>query len=52
MREQFPPTTPAADIALGCALTVVFHIIAIVLALGHRSYEFVVGHREHPDRFS
>ena len=34
MCEQFPPTTPAADVALGCGLTVVFHMIAIVVMLG------------------
>ena len=31
MREQFPKTTPAGDIAIGCVLTVVFHVIFIVL---------------------
>jgi len=34
MRDQLPPTTPAGDIATGCVLTVVFHIVAIVVAFG------------------
>jgi len=34
MRSQLPPTTPAGDIATGCVLTIVFHIIVIVAVFG------------------
>jgi hypothetical protein len=34
MRSQLPPTTPVGDIATGCVLTVVFHVIFIVVVFG------------------
>jgi|SRR5882724_868777 len=33
MRNQFPPTTPTADIATGCVLTAVLHVIVIVVVV-------------------
>jgi hypothetical protein len=33
MRDQLPPTSPAGDIATGCVLTIVFHIVVIVATL-------------------